>query len=205
MKDGIEQWIGVRFQHIHIPGGSTINSATIKFTADGVDVGNLLIPVVAEIDLDGEEFGDDTPLTGRVYSSTTVLWDPDPWFPGDCGANTTTPDLSALVQEIVDQPGWTEISRSFVFIFQNDPMDSSERIAVAWDGDPLQAAQLTVDFTPPGVLLGDVNRDGAVNLLDVGPFVELIATGEFQAEADINMDGVVNLLDVGPFVELLSG
>lgn len=55
------------------------------------------------------------------------------------------------------------------------------------------------------VLLGDVNLDGVVNLLDVGPFVDLIGSGTFQAEADINGDGTVDLLDVGPFVDLLSG
>ena len=55
------------------------------------------------------------------------------------------------------------------------------------------------------VLLGDVNLDGVVNLLDVQPFVSLIATGGFQLEADINKDGFVNLLDVSPFVQLLIG
>ena len=54
------------------------------------------------------------------------------------------------------------------------------------------------------VLLGDVNLDGDVNLLDVAPFVELVSTGTFQAEADTNQDGAVNLLDVGPFVSLLA-
>ena len=54
-------------------------------------------------------------------------------------------------------------------------------------------------------VLGDINGDGAVNLLDVGPFVDLIGAGGFELEADINEDGVVNLLDVGPFVDLLSG
>ena len=55
------------------------------------------------------------------------------------------------------------------------------------------------------LILGDVNGDGLVNLLDVEPFVDLISSGGFNAAADINMDGVVNLLDVGPFIELLSG
>ena len=55
------------------------------------------------------------------------------------------------------------------------------------------------------VLLGDVNLDGVVNLLDVAPFVELLTNGSFQAEADTNQDGVVNLLDVQPFVDILSG
>ena len=55
-----------------------------------------------------------------------------------------------------------------------------------------------------GILLGDVNLDGAINLLDISPFVSLITDGEFQLEADINRDGEVNLLDVAPFVALLQ-
>ena len=55
------------------------------------------------------------------------------------------------------------------------------------------------------VLLGDVNLDGAVDLLDVAPFIDLISSGEFQFEADLNGAGFVNLLDVAPFVDLLSG
>ena len=55
------------------------------------------------------------------------------------------------------------------------------------------------------VLLGDVNQDGFINLLDVAPFVTLLSNGGFQLEADINQDGVVNLLDVNLFVDLISG
>ena len=55
------------------------------------------------------------------------------------------------------------------------------------------------------VLLGDVNLDGIVSLLDVAPFVDLISSGMFQAEADVNEDGVVDLLDVAPFVAILAG
>ena len=55
------------------------------------------------------------------------------------------------------------------------------------------------------VVLGDVNCDGEVNLLDVAPFVDLISAGGFSVKADINEDGSVNLLDVAPFVALLSG
>ena len=64
-------------------------------------------------------------------------------------------------------------------------------IALATDGDK--------------ILLGDINLDGVVNLLDVGPFVALISSGMFQAEADSNGDGEVSLLDVGGFVDLLTG
>ena len=53
-------------------------------------------------------------------------------------------------------------------------------------------------------LLGDVNMDGAVDFLDIAPFITLLSTGEFQAEADTNEDGVVDFLDIAPFIVLLS-
>ena len=59
--------------------------------------------------------------------------------------------------------------------------------------------------TQSAVLLGDVNLDGQVNLLDVSPFIDRISSGDYQAEADCNEDGVVNLLDVDPFIALLAG
>ena len=55
-----------------------------------------------------------------------------------------------------------------------------------------------------GCEVGDVNGDGNVDLLDVGPFVDAITGGTFSCEADINEDGNVDLLDVGPFVTLLT-
>ena len=54
------------------------------------------------------------------------------------------------------------------------------------------------------IIVGDCNGDQVVDLLDVQPFVEIITSGVFLAEADVNEDGVVDLLDVGPFVDLLS-
>ena len=51
---------------------------------------------------------------------------------------------------------------------------------------------------------GDVNEDGEVDLLDVGPFVDALANAAFICQADINGDGSVDLLDVDGFVELLQ-
>ena len=60
-------------------------------------------------------------------------------------------------------------------------------------------------FTAPDVLLGDVNLDGMVNLLDVDHFIDRIGTGTYQAEADCNQDGAVNLLDIDFFIAILGG
>ncbi len=113
-----------------------------------------------------------------------------------------------------------------------DFMDLGNGFISAWDGNEGNATTLAIQLTDlfnaglyfnahtpafPGgeirgqivakasVLVGDINLDGSVNLSDVAPFVSLLSSGQFQAEADINGDGVVNLSDVAPFVELLSG
>lgn len=55
-------------------------------------------------------------------------------------------------------------------------------------------------------MLGDTNEDGAVDLLDVTPFIDELANGGSSlCQADINGDGAVDLLDVTPFIALLSG
>lgn len=56
------------------------------------------------------------------------------------------------------------------------------------------------------VLLGDVDRNGTVDLVDVQPFVDLLSSGvSCHAQADCNQDGIVNLMDVAPFVAILQG
>ena len=63
-------------------------------------------------------------------------------------------------------------------------------------------SQLIVNYA--GILLGDVNQDGSVNLLDVDPFVTAVGNGTFIDEADMNRDGSVNLLDVALFIQALT-
>ena len=77
------------------------------------------------------------------------------------------------------------------------------KISVCGDIEPEPTDGFFRDFT--WCLLGDVNQDGAVNLLDVEPFIDLLTSGGYQCEADVNEDGFVNLLDVEPFIDLVSG
>ena len=64
---------------------------------------------------------------------------------------------------------------------------------------------LVTSLVPSDVLLGDTNLDGVVNFLDIVPFIRLLSTGEFQAEADIDQNGEVNFLDIVPFIRILAG
>ena len=53
--------------------------------------------------------------------------------------------------------------------------------------------------------LGDANRDGKVDFLDISPFISILSSGDYFAEADTNQDGVVDFLDISSFIRLLSG
>ena len=56
-------------------------------------------------------------------------------------------------------------------------------------------------------LLGDVNRDGLVNFLDIAPFIQRLSFSPsgFRIEADLNRDGITNFLDISPFIQVLAG
>ena len=69
------------------------------------------------------------------------------------------------------------------------------------DETALQAV-IEADIVP--TLLGDVNRDGTVDFLDILPFISLLASDTFQSEADTNQDGMVDFLDISSFISLLS-
>ncbi len=84
-------------------------------------------------------------------------------------------------------------------------VDSTGRLYVVGNVTGDSAALLSARYTLTDLLVGDVNCDGSINLLDVGPFVDVLSTGTFDSKADINQDGVVDLLDVQPFVDLLTG
>ena len=112
------------------------------------------------------------------------IFDPNGDF---VGADSSPTD--ALVQYTTFQPG------TYTAVVNDSGGDESMGFNIIATG---------ISDEPPA-LLGDVNGDGDVNLLDVAPFVELLTSGGFAPEADVNQDGEVDLLDVGPFVDLLTG
>ena len=66
-------------------------------------------------------------------------------------------------------------------------------------------ATLTVTLVEPTLLLGDVDMNGEVNFFDIQPFIDVLASQQFQAEADIDRNGVVNFFDIQPFIDILAG
>ena len=73
------------------------------------------------------------------------------------------------------------------------------------NGDDILFGGEGSDYLTGGDGIGDVNRDGQVDFLDISPFIAAIQSGSaYQFEADANQDGVVNFVDISPFIALLS-
>ena len=64
---------------------------------------------------------------------------------------------------------------------------------------------ITVGGAAPDPIKGDVNQDGTVDFFDIQPFIDVLSSGEFQAEADVNCDTVVDFFDIQAFIDILAG
>ena len=83
----------------------------------------------------------DFDLTSRPTTASFVSWNIPPW--NTVNETHQSPDLSALVQEVVDRPGWTR-GNALVLLFEG----SGVRVAESFDGKPTAAPRLCVEFEP---------------------------------------------------------
>jgi len=50
---------------------------------------------------------------------------------------------------------------------------------------------------------GDINNDGAIDILDIVLVVNIVLSGEFNQFADLNGDSVINVLDIVQLVNII--
>jgi len=55
----------------------------------------------------------------------------------------------------------------------------------------------------PSSMLGDVNGDEVINILDIVQLANMILSGDYAADADLNSDGQVNILDIVQIVNII--
>ena len=64
------------------------------------------------------------------------------------------------------------------------------------------AILITTELPEFGIL-GDINNDDIVNVLDVVILVNIVLSGEQDPNADINQDGIINVLDVVTLINMI--
>lgn len=95
---------GFRFQNVQIPHNANIESAHLNFTVDGTYTTPIQVQVYGEASSNSLTYSESSPPTNRLTTFNSILWNiTDVW---GLGALFNTPDLSEIIQEIVNRPDW---------------------------------------------------------------------------------------------------
>ncbi|MPZ94474.1 MAG: hypothetical protein GEU96_06020 [Propionibacteriales bacterium] len=137
------QVVGLRYA-IPVPAGAIVDSAVLRFTADEVSIDPAALDIQAEAADDAAAFqAVSRNLTDRTRTTASVPWAPAPWPTINVrGTDQTTPNFAAVVQEVVDRPGWAAGNNVAVLI-----SGTGRRTADSFEDGP--AAELVVDWHMP--------------------------------------------------------
>ena len=53
------------------------------------------------------------------------------------------------------------------------------------------------------VLIGDINNDQIINILDVVATINFVLSNDYNSLADLNLDGQVNVLDIVQLINII--
>ncbi len=164
-NDGTPWLTGLQFALPMLPTGARVQEAWVEFTAAQSDTGKSHLQIRSDLQPSS------APITRTLKNlqnrklGPAVAWTPPDWLAGASGPDQATPDLSALLQPLVDHPKW---NHSLLLLLQGSGM----RHAVTWNGNPLVGPLCTIRWLPPlptanvDPVVADANEDigtGSVN------------------------------------------
>jgi hypothetical protein len=138
-----DQTIGLRFENLQLPIGAEIVSAHIQFTTDETSSEATTLTIHAHRSGNATVFSTNiNDLTTRPLTINSVIWTPPPWnLVGERGAAQRTPDLAAMVAEVIARPSWSS-GNPLVFIISG----AGKRVAESFDKSGGAPATLTIAY-----------------------------------------------------------
>jgi dienelactone hydrolase len=182
VNDGRDQMVGMRFAGLDVPQGATIVSVYVQFQADETDSQAASLLIEGQATDDAATFVSTSgSISARTRTGASVAWSPAPWTTvGEAGPDQQTPDIAAVIQEIVDRPGWSAGNALVVIV-----TGSGKRVAESYNGLPSGAPLLHVEYAvgPP------VNRAPVV---DAGGNQAVVVTDGATLDGTVTDDGLPN-------------
>ena len=126
-RAGVDQTVGLRFAGLSIPPGATIQSAYIQFQCNTKTIGAASLTIEGQAADNPVTFAKTTNnISSRPRTSADVGWVPAPWSTvGAQGPDQQTPDLTSVVQEIVNRAGWAS-GNAMAFIITGTGVRAAE-------------------------------------------------------------------------------
>ncbi len=148
---------GLRFNSISIPTGSTIDSAAIALNSRDTETGiPLNVMFRTEISENPATFSTYSDFASRTKSTSFVEWNNVPAFTTNTIYNT--PDLSSIIQEVIDSSYWDEGDSIVIFIEDNGSAPGARRNIKSYDftyeadPEPILTINYSVSETFKGVI-----------------------------------------------------
>ena len=143
-ESGGAQIVGIRFASVEIPPGALILGAAIQFTAEEASDRPTTLVIHGEAAGKSKKFAaKPNDIAARARTAASVTWaDLPPWL--TLGEPQLTPDLSSIVQEIVNREDW-RAGNALTFLITG----TGQRLAEAHDEHPELAPLLLVQYTLP--------------------------------------------------------
>ena len=145
VQDATTQTVGLRFTNISLPPGATVTNAYIQFQVDEASsaAANLTIQGVAALSPTTFTTAASN-VSSRPRTIASVAWVPAGWPVIDAaGVDQRTPNLAAVIHEIISQPGWAS-GNAVTFIVRG----TGKRVARAFNiSSGAKAPLLHVEYT----------------------------------------------------------
>lgn len=147
MSDGTDTILsGFRFNDVQLPQGATITAARLKFVSQSFNTTATDFSVKGELSTNSSAFASgNNNLSDRTLTTASTTWNTDNEFPVSGDVINST-DVSSVVQEIVNQPGWCG-GNSLSLIIEGSSTDAgSARKVLSADEGSGSAAQLILEY-----------------------------------------------------------
>ena len=156
-RDGSrQQMVGIRFSSLAIPQGALIDSAAIVFQVDEKRNGSISMRIFGENVSQSKKFEKiNRDISDRSLTGSSVAWSNLPEL--DIGKTVTTPDLSTIVQQIVNRGDW-QPDNAMSFVLKRES-GWGRRVYESRDGDQAGAPKLQVSYIIPS---GSFNPESGV-------------------------------------------
>lgn len=145
VKDNELQTVGLRFNNISVPKGAIVTDAYINFTVDEMQSETTSLSFYGQAADNAATFITTTgDISGRLKTNSKVDWNNIPaWV--TVKAKVQTPDLSPIIQEIVNRSGWNSNNSLAIIV-----TGIGHRTAMSFDYyGAVYAPVLTINYSTP--------------------------------------------------------
>jgi hypothetical protein len=145
-QDGANaQTAGLRFTGVGLPRNATVIAAWVQFQVDEASTAIAGLTVTGAAADNASAFTTTARnISARPTTTASVTWAPAAWpTVGARAAEQRTPNLAAVLQEIVARPGWVSGNALVLMV-----SGWAERTAESVDGGASRAPVLHIEYTP---------------------------------------------------------